>query len=163
MGFRFPLNTLLRFRESLEHRSWLALQSANLAVQRSEVALEQLEGERIEWLAGRLSALCSGIRARDLEASSELYYSRKRTELGQQLVHARRRAAEKLAEFRQMRQKREVLESLRLRARESYEANRSRREQARLDEIFLFRQESGAGGQNQDAAAPRSRQNHENL
>lgn len=163
MGFQFALSTLLRFRESLEHRSWLELQSANQAVQRSQVALEQMECERREWLTGRLSAMRGGIRACDLEGWGELYYARKKSEIEHQLRQARRHAEEKLAEFREIRQKREILESLRLRAREAYEANRARREQARIDEIFLFRHSSGTGELIKDVTMPRSRQNPENL
>ncbi len=77
MAYRFPLATLLRFRENLEHRSWLELRAANQQVQRVEDLLAQLEHERSEWHKGRLSALDKGVQAAELEVWGRASITRK--------------------------------------------------------------------------------------
>jgi len=139
MAYRFPLVTLLRFRENLEHRSWLELQAANQQVQRAEVSISQLERERVEWRTGRLSALDIGVKAAELEVWGESYYQRKRLEFERCRLTAKQQAAAKLAEFYRARQKRQVLENLYLRGKNAYDTERARREQARVDELFLLR------------------------
>ncbi len=145
MAYRFPLATLLRFRENLEHRSWLELQAANQQVQRVEVSLSQLERERMEWRTGRSSALDRGVKAAELEIWGEPYYQRKRLDFEQYLLAAKQQAAAKLAEFSRARQKRQVLENLYVRGKNIYDAERARREQARVDELFLLRRGRIAG------------------
>ncbi len=139
MAYRFPLATLHRFRENLEHRSWLELQAANQQVQRAEDLLAQLEHERSEWHKGRLSALDKGVQAAELEVWGEQYYQKRRLEFEQYLLMAKQQTAAKLAEFYRARQKRQVLENLNLRGKNTYDTERARREQARVDELFLLR------------------------
>ena len=145
MAYRFPLATLLRFRENLEHRSWLELQAANQQVQRVEVSLSQLERERMEWRTGRSSALDRGVKAAELEIWGEPYYQRKRLDFEQSLLAAKQQAAAKLAEFSRARQKRQVLENLYMQGKSIYDAERARREQALVDELFLLRRGRIAG------------------
>ncbi len=145
MAYRFPLATLLRFRENLEHRSWLELQAANQQVQRVEVSLSQLERERMEWRTGRSSALDRGVKAAELEIWGEPYYQRKRLDFEQSLLAAKQQAAAKLAEFSRARQKRQVLENLYMQGKNIYDAERARREQALVDELFLLRRGRIAG------------------
>ena len=145
MAYRFPLATLLRFRENLEHRSWLELQAANQQVQRAEVSLSQLERERMEWRTGRSSALDRGVKAAELEIWGEPYYQRKRLDFEQSLLAAKQQAAAKLAEFSRARQKRQVLENLYVQGKNIYDAERARREQALVDELFLLRRGRIAG------------------
>jgi flagellar export protein FliJ len=144
MAYTFPLATLLRFRENLEHRSWLELQASNQQLQRVEASLAQLELERIEWRNERLSVLGKGIKAAELEICGQQYYQRKRLELERDLLPARQQAAAKLAEFYRARQKRQVLENLYLRGKNVYDTERARREQARVDELFLIRRKRPA-------------------
>ena len=145
MAYRFPLATLLRFRENLEHRSWLELQAANQQVQRVEVSLSQLERERMEWRTGRSSALDRGVKAAELEIWGEPYYQRKRLDFEQSLLAAKQQAAAKLAEFSRARRKRQVLENLYVQGKNIYDAERARREQALVDELFLLRRGRIAG------------------
>lgn len=145
MAYRFPLATLLRFRENLEHRSWLELQAANQQVQRAEVSLSQLERERMEWRTGRSSALDRGFQAAELEIWGEPYYQRKRLDFEQSLRAAKQQAAAKLAEFSRARRKRQVLENLYVQGKNIYDAERARREQALVDELFLLRRGRIAG------------------
>ena len=145
MAYRFPLATLLRFRENLEHRSWLELQAANQQVQRVEVSLSQLERERMEWRTGRSSALDRGVKAAELEIWGEPYYQRKRLDFEQYLLAAKQQAAAKLAEFSRARRKRQVLENLYVQGKNIYDAERARREQALVDELFLLRRGRIAG------------------
>ncbi len=145
MAYRFPLATLLRFRENLEHRSWLELQAANQQVQRVEVLLSQLERERVEWRKERLSALSHGVQAAELEVWGEEYYQKRRLEFERYLLTLKQQASAKLAEFYRARQKRQVLENLYLRGKNTYDTERARREQARVDELFLLRRGRIAG------------------
>ena len=145
MAYRFPLATLLRFRKNLEHRSWLELQAANQQVQRVEVSLSHLERERLGWRTGRSSALDRGVKAAELEIWGEPYYQRKRLEFEQYLLAAKQQTTAKLAEFSRARQKRQVLENLYVRGKNIYDTERARREQARVDELFLLRRGRIAG------------------
>ena len=139
MAYRFRLATLLRFRESLEHRCWLELQAANQNVQHGEALLIQLERECIQWRKERLTALGGGAIAARLECWGEQYYEQETAKLTQELLQAKRLAELKLAEFYHARQQRQVLENLHLRDRAGYESQRLRHEQARADELFLMR------------------------
>lgn len=144
MAYRFELATLLRFRKSLEHRSWLELQATNRQVQRLETSIARLELERLEWRNERLSSLGKGVQAAELEIWGERYYKSTRSELEQSLLHTRQQAAAKLAEFYGARQKRQILENLYLRGKKLYDTERARREQARIDELFLLRRSRSA-------------------
>lgn len=135
MAYRFELATLLRFRKSLEHRSWLELQATNRQVQRLETSIARNE---------RLSSLGKGVQAAELEIWGERYYKSTRSELEQSLLHTRQQAAAKLAEFYGARQKRQILENLYLRGKKLYDTERARREQARIDELFLLRRSRSA-------------------
>jgi flagellar export protein FliJ len=139
MAYRFRLATLLQFRESLEHRCWLELQVANQKVQHVEGLLVQLERGRMQWRTERLKALGSGTIAAELDSWGAQYYEGETAKLTQLLLQAKVHAEVKLADFYRARQKRQVLENLSLRDRARYEAQRARREQARVDELFLMR------------------------
>ena len=139
MAYRFRLATLLQFRESLEHRCWLALQVANQNVQHVEALLAQLGHGRMQWRTERLSALDRGTIAAELESWGGRYFERETANLTQTLLQAKQHAEAKLADFYRARQKRQVLENLLLRDRARYDAQRARREQARVDELFLMR------------------------
>ena len=139
MAYRFRLATLLQFRESLEHRCWLELQVANQNVQHAEALLVQLERGRLEWRTERLTALGRGTIGAELESWGIRYFEREAAKLKEMLFEAKQHAEAKLADFYRARQKRQVLENLSLRDRARYEAQRTRREQARMDELFLMR------------------------
>lgn len=139
MSYRFPLATLLRFRESLEHAAWLELQEANQQVQRMEASLRQLEHECLEWRKERFLLLGKGVQVAELDVWGDQYHQRKRSELETHLLQAQQQAANMLTEFYEARQKRQILENVYLHGKKLYDTEQARREQARVDELFLLR------------------------
>ncbi|HLH08044.1 MAG TPA: hypothetical protein VKW78_12470 [Terriglobales bacterium] len=141
MTYRFSLATLLRFRESLEQRRWLELQHANQQVQKTMLAIAELESKRKEWRRQRQQALATSVVALAIEPWAEQYYERRAEELARQLTQARKVAVERLAAFQRARQAREIVTNLYLRDRAAYQDQRAKREQAQVDEMFLMRRE----------------------
>jgi flagellar protein FliJ len=141
MPFRFPLETLLHFRRSVERHQELHLRVANQQVARMQRWIEHIE-EQIGSLHGRQSReLNTGTTA------AELRFNRAcGVVLAQQRVSAQRelQRLEQLRDqqkklFQQARRERETFENLRDRQRTEYERNARRREQRQLDELFLLR------------------------
>lgn len=146
MGYRFSLATLLRYRESLEHRCWMELQAADQAVRHAENALAEVEKKHREWRQWRIEKLNVGIQAARLEEWGESYYTQARDQFRTDLQRATQAAETKVVQFSKARQEREILSNMRVHAQARFESEQARREQARLDELFLIRRSSGLRG-----------------
>lgn len=141
MGFHFAFEALLRLRQSLEHQQELRLRAANQQVAKVGRAIDQLDEEAKRLRAESSEHLTSG------STSAEIRY----TLNSMDALRARRQELEQMAQrvssirdqqealFRQARQERETLEILRKQQLQRYERNQVRRQQQRLDELFLLR------------------------
>jgi flagellar export protein FliJ len=142
MAFRYPLESVLRLRRSLEHqeeqrlfalaaivarlRAMLdALQQADVAQRRA--ALDEMEqfSSGAQW---QFRAVCDAASLRAIHRVKA------------QLQDAERQRFEQLKVYQEARQRREIFESLRERQQELYKLNLARRQQQRTDEAFLFRE-----------------------
>jgi len=142
MAFRFALEAVFHFRQSMEHQQELRLRAANQQVARVRHLLEQL-AQRIEQMRiCQSQELQAGTTAAELRfvLLSEAVLHQRRLEIERELVHAQALRDQQQKIFRQARRERETFESLRNRQLREYERNRVREEQRQLDDLFLLRQ-----------------------
>ena len=143
MPFRFPLQSILHYRQSIEHQQELRLRAANQQVARVRHLIEQLNHRRNEMQAAQQERLNSGITSAelrfDLHWEGELL--RHRGELEQQLIRLQQLRDQQRELFRSARQARETIENLREGQSLAYRTDETRREQRDLDDLFLLRRQ----------------------
>jgi flagellar export protein FliJ len=141
MAFQFSLESLLRFRRSLEHQKELSvievnqamasvrqqIKSLNLGLAQSDAAEEQSLGRGLSASEIHFHLLCRSalLQSRSLLEERMATLERRRSDLVQQLREARRQ--------------REAVESLRSQRFTAYRQDEVRREQRRMDDLFLLR------------------------
>jgi flagellar export protein FliJ len=141
MPFRFPLQALLHFRQGLEHQQELRLRAANQQVSRVRHALEQLDGRihQTQLLSAQnLTEGTTGAELSFLQASEALLHTQ-RKELEHELMRCQHLRDQQERIFLQARRERETFESLRNQQFRAYQIDHARREQRRLDDLFLMR------------------------
>ena len=141
MPFRFPLSPVLRLRESLERREYLALQAlySQTAEVRSDIkALDQVLAQA---RSQRSTQLLEGIPAAylQLEMEGEARVAHRRQALTAQLAELQSKVKEQIGKYQQARQKRETLEELRRQQFQKHVREEATREQQAGDELFLLR------------------------
>jgi flagellar protein FliJ len=143
MPFRFPLQSVLHFRQSLEHQQELRLRSATQQVMRVQRLVEQLEARRRELHAAQARELSSGLTAAELrfELQCEGELLRHERELEQQLIKLQQLRDQQRGIFQQAQRARQTLEAVRDRQLDLYRREAARREQRELDDLFLLRRE----------------------
>lgn len=141
MAFRFALQSVLHLRQSLEHQQELRLRAANQQVARVQHAIEQMEARREQMRTVRAQELGGGLMAAELrfELQCEEAVVRQRREWEAQLARLQQLRDQQRAILQQARQAREMLEAVRDRQLEAYRRETARREQRRLDDLFLLR------------------------
>jgi flagellar export protein FliJ len=146
MAFHFTLAAVLRYRQSLEEREELRLHSL---LARQATLLQEVEHTRDAGLqlqnSLELALQQSAIPAVEVQFAS---LQRNGIERQQAVLESRRvklasEIAQQTARYRQERQKREGLESLREMQWKDYRVRQVRREQAMLDELHLLRRGPG--------------------
>src|SRR5271166_641859 len=149
MAFHFTLEAVLRFRQSLEDRELLRLQTllarhTALANQREQLrqAARHLQEET------KLALQQQPTPAVEIHfAMARLHALEQRRQLiGEQLQYLQSAIAEQRSLFEQQRRNREVLETLRDAQWRDYRLVQQRREQARLDEMHLLRRKQQVRG-----------------
>lgn len=141
MAFRFPLESVLRLRQNLEHQQELLLYKANQAVITIAHQIEQLDTGMAENARERLLELQSGMSAAHLQFSllRDSMLRQSRHHLEKKLSEAENARAACRESFRHARQQREVMETLRRHQLELYRELEARQEQRRTDDLFLLR------------------------
>jgi flagellar export protein FliJ len=141
MAFRYPLQSVLRLRLSLErHEEQKLLGLASMVASlRSEI--EQFDRARLEARKASTRELAGGSFGSVLAfmIASETAAAETRRKLRNKLADAEKRRVEQLAIYRGARQKREILQGLREKLETAYERESSRHQQQRIDEAFLLR------------------------
>jgi flagellar export protein FliJ len=141
MSFRFTLAAVLKYRKNLEQREYLALAKVHQEIAQVEMQLSQFE----EWLSEitnlRAAETVRGIASVHLQNA----YERERTlETQREQLQAKRhdlmvKRQQCWKTYELARQKREILEELRGQQLDAYVLDQSRREQRRVDDLFLSR------------------------
>lgn len=140
MAFTFPLQTLLRLRLSLEDREWQKLRSLTSEVERARSAIESVATS----IAG---AHISRTLAEEAHSAAELQHAtacaanlgKIRENMLSKLADLERRREQQREIYRQVRQNREVLESLRDQQLARWTLEESRRQQNAADDLYLLR------------------------
>ena len=142
MPFHFSLQAVLRFRNSLERREYLALQA--LLSRKSDLLREmknlQSARKRLEMdLRDLLQS--KGLSGAELEVVTAQNKSCSRTaeRLEVQLEEIQQQILLQSELYGQQRRQRETLESVRDRQFHEYQTLEQRRQQATLDELYLIR------------------------
>jgi len=146
MAFHFTLAAVLRYRQSLEEREELRLHG--LLVRRATLLreLEQSRDARLQLQTAihRTLQQAATAAAEIQFAAAQLHgLERQLALLESRLRTLASEIAQQTARYRQERQKREVLESLREVQWREYRIRQQRREQAMLDELHLLRRGRG--------------------
>jgi len=146
MAFHFTLAAVLRYRQSLEEREELRLHG--LLVRRATLSreLEQSRDARLQLQTAVYRTLRqAAVAAAEIQfAMAQLHgLERQQALLESRLRTLESEIAQQTARYRQERQKREVLESLREAQWREYRVRQQRREQAMLDELHLLRRGRG--------------------
>jgi flagellar FliJ protein len=143
MPFHFPLQTVLHYRQSMEHQQELRLRAANQQVARAQHLIEQVDLQTKELRSMEMEELTSGTSAAELQFGllREAAMLRRRREFEQQLIRVQQLRDQQREIFQQARRAREMLESLRDQQLSLYKKDAARREQRSLDDLFLMRRE----------------------
>lgn len=142
MAFQFTLNGLLRLRESLEKAELQRLQSIAGAAALTRAEIESLE-KFMEAERRRTSdtVVTSGLTGAELhlEIVKQSGWKELHSQLLKKLFDLEQKRKEQQARYVQARMQREIVSNLFKRQFAEYELDRSRREQQRIDELFLIR------------------------
>jgi flagellar export protein FliJ len=143
MPFHFPLQTVLHFRQSLEHQQELRLRAANHQVGKMRHLITQVELASRESRALQLRRLETGLSAAEIrfELSCEAVVEQRQRSLEQELVRLEKLRDEQLAIYQRLRRDHETLQGLRDQQLRVYQKGAARNEQRRLDDLFLLRQQ----------------------
>jgi flagellar export protein FliJ len=141
MAFRYPLQSLLRVRQSLERQEELRLFAIAAMVASLRAQLESLHQDQLKMKRDTLQEMAGGCSGAVIQfaAASEAAFAAARGKLEAKLQEAERKRQAQLRNYQAARQKREILEGLRDRQEAAYDLELSRRKQQLLDELFLVR------------------------
>jgi flagellar export protein FliJ len=141
MAFHFSLAAVLRFRESIEQREYLALERIQQEIGRVELRINQIERDFSVAAQGRAKELAEGTRAAVMQSAYEYEKA-----LEQEIERLRKewqelkiRWKQQLACYELARRNRETLDKLREKQLSAYTQELAKREQAVVDDLFLSR------------------------
>jgi flagellar export protein FliJ len=143
MAFRFPLESLLRFRQHAERQQELCLQQAHLSVAVLRNKLHELDARARGILVEDMELMASGSAAAHLhfDAARRAVLLDHRPLLERELNAAEVRVTTQSEAYKQARRKREVVDTLRQQQWKAYQEQEGRQEQRRVDALFLLRRE----------------------
>jgi flagellar export protein FliJ len=141
MAFRFTLAAVLRYRESVEQREYLALQKIQQEIAQTEALIHRFQEQHSAARKCREAELARGIASIHLQAvyEAELALEKQLDRLQAQRQELEGKRRQCLKTYQLARQKREVLDNLRVRQLEAYRRAQAKRQQNTLDDIFLSR------------------------
>ena len=142
MAFHFSLNGVLRLRESLEKAEMQQLRAIAAAVASSRADLDSLDKNIETARRWTLDATATrGLTGAELhfEVLRESVLQTVRSSLAEKLAALERKRDEQQQRYLQARRQREILSNLYQRQLAAYRLEQSRREQQRIDELFLIR------------------------
>ena len=141
MAFRFSLGAVLKYREGIEQREYLALEKLQKEVALAEHRVQQIDEAFSDAEQERAKELADGVRGADLKSAYEhrAALEEQRQVLLAQLKEATVKWQQQLLSYQEARRSRETLDSLRSQQLEAYVREKSKQEQNALDDIFLSR------------------------
>jgi flagellar export protein FliJ len=141
MKFRYPLQSVLRLRQSIERQEEQRLFAIAAVVARLRADIEEFERARLEERRDALREIMSGCPGATLQfaAICDAAAASTHRRLDAQLQEAERHRLEQLSVYQSARQKREIFEGLRQRQEAVYDREVAHREQENADDAFLIR------------------------
>jgi len=145
MAFRFALASVLKYRESLEKQAYLALARVLKDLAEVEAQLSRMEQWCAESARRREAETARGIVSVHLQRAyeRELELEKQRDDLRVQQQELKIKREQYLKAYDFARQKHEVLKELRSRQLDGYQTEEAKREQNRIDDLFLSRRKTG--------------------
>src|SRR5713226_8378104 len=139
MPFRFTLQTVFHFRQSLERQQELRLRAANQQVIGVRHLIDQLDRRAEDVRNSQSQQLQAGTTSAELRFGmlGQVALAQHRGELERELAHLKHVRNEQQKLFEQQRRQRETLESLREGQLRRYEREAARQEQRNLDDLYL--------------------------
>ena len=141
MAFRFPLQVVLRVRQSLEQRERLRLALLTGYIHQLRLQSETLNEQRAQAWTNLTERLQDGIVGAELQfetACMAAFVDRQKTLLAK-IANLEKERTEQERSFREARKKRKVLENLRGRMLDTYRQIQGRRDQQQMDDMFAIR------------------------
>jgi flagellar export protein FliJ len=141
MAFHFSLDSVLRLRRSLERQQELSLREANQQVTALQLRIDSVNAQLLERTTQgnlQLASQSSGAELQFMQLCRSTLLAQ-RSNLGKRLATAQAVRDSYVASFRQARQQREVLETLRQTQAQVYRQHEARQNQRRLDDLLLLR------------------------
>jgi flagellar export protein FliJ len=141
MAFRYPFQSILRLRQSLERQEEQRLFAIAAIVARLRTQIDQWEDTRSEMRRVASQELIAGSSGATLQFAilRDASAAKAQELLQRELVEAEKQRLQQLGVYQKARQKREIFEQLRDRQEEIYNLAAARREQEQADDSFLTR------------------------
>jgi flagellar export protein FliJ len=141
MAFQFTLAAVLKYRENIEQREYLVLQRIQQEIVQTEAQIRRFQEQYSSARQYRDTELARGIASIHLQAvyEQELSLEKQLDKLQAHLEELEAKRHECLKIYQLARQKRQVLDHLRVRQLDAYRRAQAKRQQNTLDDIFLSR------------------------
>jgi flagellar export protein FliJ len=141
MAFQFTLAAVLKYRENIEQREYLVLQRIQQEIVQTEAQIRRFQEQYSAARQYRDTELARGIASIHLQAvyEQELSLEKQLDKLQAHLEELEGKRHECLKIYQLARQKRQVLDHLRVRQLDAYRRAQAKRQQNTLDDIFLSR------------------------
>jgi len=141
MAFHFPLQSVLHYRQSVEHQQELRLRAANQQVARVRHVIDQIDSQIRQLQIRGSQELETGTTSAELlfALSSEALLLQQRLDTERDLLRWQALRDQQQNIFQQARRERETFETLRDHQLQEHQRDTSRREQRQLDDLFLLR------------------------
>jgi flagellar export protein FliJ len=145
MSFRFPLQAVLNYRANLERREYLTLGRVHQQVGEAEIQLQQAEELCAAATRKREAQTVRGVASVHLQEAyqQELGLEARRDQLRDKLKQLRITLEQCRRAYEAARQKREVMDELRIQRLDAYRREQGKQEQRRIDDLFLSRRRRG--------------------
>jgi flagellar FliJ protein len=141
MAFHFPLAAVLRYRESIEQREYLALEKIQQQITWVEQQIHQTENQFSTAVQRRADELARGISAAEMQSAYgyETALEQQKEALRIQWRELKLKWRQQLTSYEQARRNRETLGKLREKQLEVFNREQAKRGQAVIDDLFLSR------------------------
>lgn len=141
MSFRFPMASVLKWRESIEKREELVLQQVQFELTRVRRRIEEITEVLAKANQEREVALQNWMQAAELKGLQDEMGAADdaRKILVDTMAALRKQKEEQMAVYRAARVNRRMLTDLEQQQRETWEQEQDRKDQKRLDDVFTAR------------------------
>jgi flagellar export protein FliJ len=141
MAFRFPLETVLQVRESVEKREELVLQRIQQEIAQVQQQIDDLDRKIADVLSAKKKALEQPVTANTLQALlSELNVASAAKQSRTQALNAlEQQRAHQIKIYQAAHSGRQMLTDMREKQKSAYDQDQDRKQQKSLDDIFASR------------------------